>query len=131
MYGKELTNVEEMLVIAKEMERVLGELDETLFEPLKEQHEGGMITNVALGKQITTPNDFLKGVSSRVGKFSFRTNNSNVCQICKSTDHIAIMCPHIGDLKPKCAKCGLPHNMEFCKMRCGYCYGMGHIEERC
>jgi hypothetical protein len=50
-----------MLVIAKEVERVLGELDETPFEPFKEEHEEGMITNVELGKQITILNDFFKG----------------------------------------------------------------------
>jgi len=33
------------------VERVLGELGETLFEPLKEEHEEGMIINVALGKK--------------------------------------------------------------------------------
>jgi hypothetical protein len=51
MHGKQLANVEEMLVVAKEVERVLGELGETLFEPLKEEHEEGMTINVALGKK--------------------------------------------------------------------------------
>jgi hypothetical protein len=41
------------------------------------------------------------------------------------------MYPHIGDLKLKCAKCGLPHKMELCGVRCGYCLGMGHNEDRC
>lgn len=40
-----------MLVVAKEAERVLGELGKTLFEPMKEEHEEGMIINVALGKK--------------------------------------------------------------------------------
>jgi hypothetical protein len=34
---KMYANVEEMLVVAKEVERVLGELGETPFEPLKEE----------------------------------------------------------------------------------------------
>ncbi len=55
------------------MERVLGELDETLLEPFKEEHEEGMIINVALGKQIATLNDFLKGASFGVGTISFIT----------------------------------------------------------
>jgi hypothetical protein len=34
---KTYANVEEMLVVAKDVERVLGELGEMLFEPLKEE----------------------------------------------------------------------------------------------
>jgi len=90
-----------------------------------------MMTNVALGKQIATLNDFLKGASFGVGTILFITKNSNVCQLCKSTYHIATMCPHIGNLKLNCVKCGLPHKMEFYRMRRGYCYGMGHIEDMC
>jgi hypothetical protein len=48
-----------------------------------------------------------------------------------STDHIVITNIHIGNLKPKCAKCGLPHKTKFCGVRCGYCFGMGHIENKC
>ncbi len=54
-----------------------------------------------------------------------------MCQICKSNDHIATMCQHVGNLKPKCVKCGLPHKIENCGVKCGYCYGMGHIEDKC
>ncbi len=54
-----------------------------------------------------------------------------MCQICKSHDHIATTSPHIGDLKLKCAKCGLPHKTKLCGIRCGYCFGMGYTEERC
>jgi len=41
------------------------------------------------------------------------------------------MCPHIANIKPKCAKCSLPHKMENCGVKCGYCFGMGHNENRC
>jgi hypothetical protein len=34
---KTYANVEEMLVVAKDVEKVLGELGETPFEPLKEE----------------------------------------------------------------------------------------------
>jgi len=34
---KTYANVEEMLVVAKDIERVLGELGETPLEPLKEE----------------------------------------------------------------------------------------------
>jgi hypothetical protein len=37
MYGKKYTNVDEILVVAKDVERVFGELGETPFELLKEE----------------------------------------------------------------------------------------------
>jgi hypothetical protein len=42
------TNIEEILAATKEVERVLGELGEMPFEPLKEEQEDGMISDVAL-----------------------------------------------------------------------------------
>ncbi len=39
-------NVKEMLLIAKKVENVLGELGETPFEPLKEEHEEGMHNDI-------------------------------------------------------------------------------------
>ncbi len=35
-------DIEEMVGAATELERVLGELDETPFEPLKEEHDEGV-----------------------------------------------------------------------------------------
>jgi hypothetical protein len=37
-------NIEEIFVATKEVERVLGELGETPFEPLKEEQKEGMNT---------------------------------------------------------------------------------------
>jgi hypothetical protein len=45
--------------------------------------------------------------------------SSTMCQICRTSDHIAITCLHIGGLKPKCVKCSLPHKMENCGVKCG------------
>jgi hypothetical protein len=44
-----------------------------------------------------------------------------VCQICRANCHIGTTCPRIGDLKPKCAKCGLLHKTKNCGIKCGYC----------
>jgi len=54
-----------------------------------------------------------------------------MCQICKANDHIATICPRIGDLKPKCVKCDLPHKMDNCGVKCGYYFGMGHTKDIC
>jgi len=39
---KTFANVEELVAAATELERLLGELGETPFEPLKEEHEEGV-----------------------------------------------------------------------------------------
>jgi len=43
-------NVKEMLLIAKEVERVLGELGDIPFEPLKEKEEEGVHNDMMLEK---------------------------------------------------------------------------------
>lgn len=95
-----------------------------------------MISDDTLEKQVFSLNESFincfKGASLEVEAISYGTNNSNhVCQIYKFTNRIATMCPHIGDMKPKCAKCGIPHKMELCGVRCGYCSCMGHTRDMC
>jgi len=41
------------------------------------------------------------------------------------------MCPHIGDLKSKCAKCGLPHKTNNYGVKHRYRSGVGHIDDKC
>jgi hypothetical protein len=60
-----------------------------------------------------------------------RTNIYLVCKICNSTNHNTIVCPRIGDLKPKCDKCNFLHHIENNGLICGYCTSMGHIEDMC
>jgi hypothetical protein len=88
-----------------------------------------------LEKQVNVFNEsfinFFKG-SSFVARISpLGVDNSTMCQICKANDHITTTCPCIGDLKPKCVKCSLPHKMKNYGIKCGYCARMGHIEDIC
>jgi len=106
------------------------------FEPPKEEQEDWMINDDTLEKQVYALNEyfinFFKGASLGVGAIPFGADNSNhVCQICKSTNHIATMCPCIGNMKLKCANCGLPHKMELCGMRRGYYSSVGHTKNMC
>jgi len=68
---KTYANVEEILAIAKDVERVFGELGETSFEPLKEEQEEGMHNDTLLKKQVFALNEsfitFLKGTSFVIG----------------------------------------------------------------
>ncbi len=51
--------------------------------------------------------------------------------MCKTNDHIVTTCSCIGDLKPKCVKCGLTHKTKNYGIKCGYYYIMGLIKKRC
>jgi predicted aspartyl protease len=127
------TDIEEMVGAATELERVLGELGETPFEPLKEEQEEG-VAETMMEKQVNAFNDtlinFMKGnVSKPVTSSSSST--SAVCQICRGGDHTAIACPRLNEPRPKCAKCGMPHRIENCGVKCSFCAGLGHSEDRC
>jgi len=127
------TDIEELVSAATELERVLGELGETPFEPLKEEQEEG-VTETMMEKQVTTLNNtlinFLKGNVSNLVTTSTSTMFGG-CQICKGGDHIAITCPRLNEPWPKCAKCGMFHKIENCGIKCSFCSGLGHLEERC
>ncbi len=105
------------------MESVLGQLGETPFEPLKEEQEESMHNDTMLEKHVHAFNEsfinFFKGPSFVIGISPLRTINFTMChQICKASDHIVTTYPCIGDLKPKCVKCGLPQKMENCGVKC-------------
>ncbi len=82
---KTYANVEEMLVVAKDVERVLGELGEMLFEPLKEEQEEGTIAYTRLEKQESALNESriknFKGFSYGVRTTPQISSSSIVCQI--------------------------------------------------
>jgi len=126
-------DIEEMVGVATELERVLGELGETPFEPLKEEQEEG-VAKTMMEKQVNAFNDtlinFIKGnVSKPVTPSS--SSMSAICQICKGGDHTAIACPRLNEPRPKCAKCGTPHRIENCGVKCSFCVGLRHSEDIC
>jgi hypothetical protein len=121
-------DIEELVSNATELERVLGELGETPFEPLKEEQEEG-IAEAMMEKQVTALNNtlinFLKGnVPNPVASSS--PTMFGGCQICKGGDHITTACPRLNEPQPKCAKCGMSHRTENCGIKCSFCSGLGH-----
>jgi len=112
-------DIEELVGAAIELERVLGELGEIPYEPLKEEQEEG-VAETMMEKQVNalhnTLINFLKGnVSKPVTSSS--SSMSAGCQICKGGDHIATACPRLNEPRPKCAKCGMPHRTKNCGMK--------------
>jgi hypothetical protein len=80
---------------------------------LKDKQEGVM-DNAIVEKQVSVLNEslinFLKqGITLGHGARFSGVIIAFICQICGFGDHVASICPRIGDLKPKCGKCGLPH----------------------
>jgi len=126
-------NIEELVAAATELEQVLGELGETPFEPLKEEQEEGVV-ETSMEHQVAVLNNtlinFFKGsVSNSVPSSS--STLLRECQICKGRDHIATTCPRLNKPRPKCAICGMPHRTENCGVKCSFCSGLGHLEDRC
>jgi len=122
-----------MVGAATELERVLGELNETPFEPLKEEQEEG-VAKIMMEKQVNAFNDtlinFMKGNVFKPVTLS-SSSMSAVCQICRGGDHTAIACPRLNEPQPKCAKCGMPHRTGNCGVKCSFCAGLGHSKDRC
>jgi hypothetical protein len=126
-------NIEEMVDAATELERVLGELGETPFEPLREEREEE-VAEMVMDKQINAFNDslinFMKGNVSRPTTSS-SSSLSGVYQICKEGDHTVVTCPRRNEPRPKCARCGMPHRTENCGVKCSFYTGLGHSEDKC
>jgi hypothetical protein len=116
--------------------RVLAKLGETPFELLKNEQEEGTVENVIVEKKVSVLNEslinFLKqGITLGHGVGFSSVIIASICQICGFGDHVASICLRIGDLKPKCGKCGLPHKTKNCGLQCGYYNHMGHAKEWC
>ncbi len=44
---------------------------------------------------------------------------------------MATTCPKLNEPWPKCAKCGMFHKTKNCGVKCSFCAGLGHSEDRC
>ncbi len=127
------TDIEELVGAATELERVLGEIGKTPFEPLKEEQKEG-VEKTMMEKQVTALNDTLVNFFKRNVPNSIASSfsmMSNGCQICKGGDHIATACPRLNEPRPKCAKCGMSHRTENCGVKCSFCAGLGHSKDLC
>jgi len=126
-------DIEELVGAATEVERVLGELGETLYESLpEEQEEETSESNVE--KQVVALNNtlinFFKGNLHDPASSSSSTV-FGACQLCKGGDHMATACPRLNEARPKCAKCNMPHRIENYGIKCTFCTGLGHFEDKC
>jgi hypothetical protein len=111
---------------------VLGELEETPFEPLEEEQDEGM-TGMSMWSPIAVLNNTLINLlegNMLNPKSSFSPALLIECQICEERDHIATTCPRLNAPWPKCARCDGPHRITSCGMGHTHCSGLGYSEGR-
>jgi hypothetical protein len=126
-------DIEELVRAATEVERVLGELGETPYEPLEEeQEEETLESNVEW--QVTALNNTLIKFFKGNAHDPASSSSSNVfrgCQIYRRGDHKATTCPRLNEAWPKCAKCNMLHRTENYGIKCTFCAGLGHSKDQC
>jgi hypothetical protein len=126
-------NMDELLTATIEVEKVLGEIGETPYEPLQEKREEVLVlgeTNIDKHLQVlndTLVNYFGKGRDGKV-VLTLGRNNTIQCQLCRLEEHITFTCFKLTNLRLKCTKCGGGHRIENRGLKCSFCLGMGHIE---
>jgi len=111
----------------------LGELGKIPYEPLKEEQKEGASKTI-MEKQVTALNNtliiFFKGTVHNP-----EASSSSIvfggCQICIGGDHLVTTCPRLNELRPKCAKCGMLQRIDNCGIKCTFCTGLGHSEDKC
>ncbi len=126
-------DIEELVGVATEVERVLGELGETPYEFLREeQEEETSESNVE--KQVVALNNTLINVFKGNSHDPTSSSSSTVfggCQLCKGGDHMATACPRLNEARLKCAKCNMSHRTENCGIKCTFYTGLGHSKDKC
>jgi hypothetical protein len=75
------TNIEELVGVAIELDRILGELGETPFEPLKEEQEEG-VEETMMEKQVTILNNTLVNFFKRNVPNSIASSSSTMSSGC-------------------------------------------------
>jgi hypothetical protein len=131
--GEGFTDIEELVGAATKLERMLGELGETPYEPLKKEQEEGP-SETMMEKWITTLNNTLINFFKGNVHYSKASSSSAVfegCQIYKRGDHLATTYPRLNEPRPKCAKCGMFHRTENCGIKCSFYSGLSHLEDKC
>jgi hypothetical protein len=125
-------DIEELVGAAIELERVLGELGETPFEPFKEEQEEGVV-ETSMEDQVAVLNNalinFFKGSVPNPVSSSYSTIFEG-CQICRRRDHVAITCPRLNEAWLRYAKCNMPHRTENSGSKHTFCVELEHSEDK-
>ncbi len=134
---KTYINIEEVVVVVAEIERVLEELKETSYEPMKEKQYETMSGKSTTNQQLHVLNEtfinfFGKGIDGKARpSTTFSTNINNRCKLYHLEEHTTSTCLKLVDTRLKCAKCGGGHKIDNFGLKCSFCFGLGHAEDKC
>jgi hypothetical protein len=91
---KTYIDIEEMVIVTTEIERVLGGLGETPYDPLKEEKDENAIGKSSTDKQLLMLNEtlihFFRGFGSRNGANASSFGSTSRCQLCQADDHTTV-----------------------------------------
>ncbi len=106
-------DMDELLTTTIEVEKVLSEIGETPYEPLKDEKNEELIKGeTSIDWHIHALNEtliiFFKGLGGNELVTHEIPRSSSVCQLCNMVGHSAYMCSKLYD-RPKCGKCVKVH----------------------
>ncbi len=120
-------DIEELVGTATEVERVLAELGETPYEPLREEQEEEASGNNMENPVVVLNNtliDFFKGSVPNPVSLSYSTMFEE-CQICRGRDHVATTCPRLNEARLRYAKCNMSYRTENSGSKHTFCAELG------
>jgi hypothetical protein len=125
-------DIEGLVGAATEVERVMGELGETPYEPLREeQKEETSESNME--KQVNALNNalinFFREDVLNPASSSYSTMFEG-CQICRRRDHVATTCLRLNEARLRYTKCNMPHRTENSGSEHTFCAELGHSEDK-
>ncbi len=89
-------DIEEMLITTIEIERVLGDLGETPYDPLREEKDEDATGESSIDKQLLVLNEtlihFFGEFGSRSGVSANSFGSTSKCQLCQTNDHTIVAC---------------------------------------
>ncbi|CAM6035170.1 unnamed protein product [Sphagnum compactum] len=105
-----------MVSVATEIEKELGELGETPYDPLREEKDEDVTGESSTDKQLSVLNEtlihFFKESGSRNGASVSSFGSTSRCKLCQAEDHTIVAYPKHNDTRPKCGKCGRGHRAD-------------------
>ncbi len=96
------TDIEEMVIVATEIERVLGDLGETPYDPLREEKDEDATRESSTDKRLLVLNEslihFCRESGNRSGANVSSSGSTSRCQLCQVDDHTAVAYPKHNDM---------------------------------
>ncbi len=124
-------DIEGLVRTAIEVERVLAELGETPYEPLREEQDKET-SESNTEKQVNALNNalinFFKENAINPASSSCSTMFEG-CQICRR-DHVDTTCPRLNEARLKYAKCNMPHRIGNSGSKHTFCAELGHSKDK-